>query len=520
MRWIVCALATAPCLAAILLVAPTSTPDSFHYMDVAEQLVQGQGPTTLFLSLDARSVPAPIRLWPPGFPAALAVPLAFGLGSTSAVQLVNALALLSSALAIRVIARECGLQGLWAEVALLACLLHSFVRLVFSRAWSEPLFLAFVLGAVALWLSAWKRRSLGRMATAGLLMGLACTVRFMGLPLALGLIMVTFHPAFFPRELRYRMAGAFGTVATLVAAAVPAATYAATRLWPDLLQRPAAYGLVFGLARRLNQSLASTDGLLAPAGIALLALFASRRVPAGMASGEGVEPRYLSAQLAVGALGAAYLVSILLTLARLQTDPIDGRLLAPVAPLATIWLLARSRFWLVSSSPPGLAVGILLALNALLWVRGAALRQQEETPPPPATAILEAWLDRHASTQTLVVASRGWMLRRPPGAAVLEDGYSEMPPLSPEAAAAFVRRHSERFDRLLLVLGDDTPTTTVALRAEYEAAFGADGWRLTAQFGTPGDGRILLRLDREERSFPLKGPYPNRGWPVLGQTLI
>jgi hypothetical protein len=473
------------------------SPDSVHYLDVAESLRRGLGPVSFLLHLASPGVPSATGLWPDGYPAALSILERLGLDAARAPAVLNAAALVVLALSLRALARLAALPGWLTITAVAAAVAHPALRHVLAHAWSEPLFVALTTATLALLAHGLARGRPAALLAAGAAAGLAFTVRYAGLFLV-----------------GYALAAALGWG---LWAGWPVRRHlgaAARLLVGPLLAAPLAlganlrgYGHAFGLPRlpapdlglalldRGRELLAALDVLPACWGTALLLvalLLAGRTAgPREVPPRPEPAPRLAVAALLVGWL-PWYVGALLLSVARLVTDPIDQRLLSPAIPALVLaaFLLAAPRLRRLAGRPGWLLAGAALGL-ALVGHVDAAVQRRRDPPVLQASPELLAWARARAAPTTLVVASRGWELRSGAGAVVLEDGYPDMAPLEPGAVLAFLEGPGRAFERAALVFdpaGSLPPSRLPSLLAEAARR----GWRLETREELPGATGVTL----------------------------
>ena len=102
---------------------------------------------------------------------------------------------------------------------------------------------------------------------------------------------------------------------------------------------------------------------------------------------------------------------------------------------------------------------------------------------------LEAWIEEHTRPGSLVVAPMGWWVPYQTGRPVLESGYPEQEPLTPDGVEAFLGRFQGRFKAVYLLVQESLPEAR-RLAAEFKRrekipppVFEGKGWRI---FRLPG----------------------------------
>ena len=173
---------------------PGLDPDSASYLGTATALVRGQGyriPIASWSSADSTSA---LGHFPPGYPTAIAVPVALGLSPTNGARLVNAAAaFVSIAVATWFVATVVGLVAAIAT-ALALLVMHAFV-LVHLSVLSEPVFLAsIVCAAVAMHAFSRAHDERSRLAAAGwsgAAAAVAVLVRYAGISVVTAVVLWT-----------------------------------------------------------------------------------------------------------------------------------------------------------------------------------------------------------------------------------------------------------------------------------------------------------------------------------------
>jgi hypothetical protein len=320
--------------AAMAPYGPGMTPDSVHYLSAAENLRRGLGYATSVVPWNG-PFPRPIALWPPLYPAVLAVVTA-AIGATAGPWGLNALLMGVSTWRI---ARAAPLLGA------LAFAIAPAVISVHGYAWSEPLFLLLAILALEGQERLLAEPAPKRLAFAVLFTALACLTRYVGVALVIS--------------------GALALVLAgrrLLALIYAALAVAPLGLW--LLRNRLVTGTLMGdrtgsgrgLPELIREAAGTLGGWLVPVGsLATVALLVLLAVGVVLALRSDFEPR----DLPWIAFGAVYPV-LLLALARtVAFDPLSSRLLVPlVVPLVV--LAARHLDW----HRRGLATAVALLLVA------------------------------------------------------------------------------------------------------------------------------------------------------------
>ncbi|MGH7725073.1 MAG: hypothetical protein ACREOU_06550 [Candidatus Eiseniibacteriota bacterium] len=176
---------------------PAFTTDSEAYLDVARNVLAGEGLVQRIVDYWRPSAPDPLGLWPPLYPLVVA---GFGLTGVPlelAARIVSALAFGAFAIALGRLAHR-ALPPPLALAALFLGVLSPAVAGLSTRAWSEPLYLALLTPALLLFARLLERESGATSARssgpwtaffAGLLLGGAGLARYVSVPaVALGVV--------------------------------------------------------------------------------------------------------------------------------------------------------------------------------------------------------------------------------------------------------------------------------------------------------------------------------------------
>ena len=484
--------------------APTyRSPDSLHYLDVARSLRAGLGPASFHLHLDAPAVPAATGLWPGGYPAALAALEALGAGEAGAPALLNALALALTALAAWWLARLAALPPWLGALATAAALAHPALLHVLSHAWSEPLFVALTCAALALLAQALLRGQPPAALAAGLAAGLASGVRYAGLFLVGHALAASVAWGLAHRWRARRLLAhlALLLVGPLLLAPLAVGANLATYGRPFGLPRLPLADLPGALLDRAHELAAGAAALAGGLGTVLLLL--AVLWPAEAPARDGGAPRDGEPGHGAGAVGDAarravawlagswclwYPAALLASVATILTDPLDLRLLSPVAPALVLTAFAAAAP-LAARHRAGRALAAAGVAAALLLHLDASLQRRRDPPRPELAPALAAAARRLDGPATLFVASRGWALRQEAGVAVLEDGYPDMRALEAPAVFAFLAGPGRGMARAVLVFDPGGTMPAARIAAFLEAAARA-GWRREAS-AEVGEVRLL-----------------------------
>ena len=316
---------------------PGVSPDSVHYMAIAESIVAGRG----YRSYSG----SPSPQWAPAYPSLLAAGPALGVAVAAWARALNVLgfALLIAAvgLALRASARSAGPALLGAAAVAVAPPLH----LVYSFVWTETAFilwLAAFLVAAPRYLATGRRRDLLVLA---LIAGLACLTRYLGVALCAAALVLVAWAREGPDRSRGRHAWLLtavalgplalwlarnlvvsGTVSGLRAASPEPMRVHLTRLVSIALE----WSVPLAISRRLQAAV-----VLAVVVTALVAIVAARRRP-----DDGRGRRLLTLAPALAAC-ACYALAVTLAASAIAIDALDDRLLAPLfVPMVIVAALA------------------------------------------------------------------------------------------------------------------------------------------------------------------------------------
>ena len=395
---------------------PGLDPDAASYLGAAVSVAQGRGyriPIASWRSADSTSA---LAHFPPGYPTALALPIALGATPTHAARGVNAASAFVTIAAAAALVM--GVADMLAGVSLAAALLvMQAVVLVHLSVLSEPLFLA-CLACTLVGMDRFRRvpnesARLGAAACAGLAAAGAVLVRYAGLAAVAAVVLWCAAPPA-PFTVRARRALVAAVPAAVLFGAWVARSYLTSG--PRSLRTLGTYG-DFGETLATGVStvvawlvpLTSDDTLPGRSWIALGLLAAlSFAISRGTRVVRGTPAS--DALAAVATLGVCYVV--VLVASRLLADPgipFDDRILAPLFLLVAIGAaIAIPAWWRVASRfPRGAAAVLLLAwLGAsfraseddVAWVleNGSDFAQAQWTASP-----LLAWARTHAETRPL-----------------------------------------------------------------------------------------------------------------------
>jgi hypothetical protein len=357
------------------------TTDSEAYLDVARNVLAGEGLVQRIVDFWRPAVPDPLGLWPPGYPVAIASAARLGLEPERAARAVSVAAFLAFAVAFHALARRAaGERG--GALALLLALATPRLGHAAVMAWSEMMYLALAttgLLGIARLADEPGRQGRGPVtvaALAGAAIGLATVTRYIGLLLIpFGVVALTMGRA--PARVRW--------VWLLAALPLPA-------LW--LAHNLATFGALAGpglpasdrdVAAILRATGAGMRWGFLPHGLGAHAWTAALAL-AGLAAAVMTAVRLGGAAAIAAAYGLCHLVALVVLRARANFNDIGDRYLAPVDPF--LWLAVAAALaalgrrggrgrWAARGIAVVLAAAALFGLGQTLASRPA---------PPPATA--------------------------------------------------------------------------------------------------------------------------------------
>jgi hypothetical protein len=366
---------------------PGLDPDAVSYLGAAESLVQRGELRVPFARWSMADSTGPLLRFPPGYSAAIALPMRAGLPPVQSARLINALAAFVTAALLVLLVSDATIPfvGFLFGAALLAMpALHE----VHVSVLSEPLFLALT----ALTLDAMVRRP-DRTLLLGLSAALALVARYAGVSLV---VAVTLWSALRPAPIRARVQRALAALAPGVA--VQGLWMLHTRRVgpPDAIRHIGLYG---GFGRSIDEAVGTAASWLVPDPARFTDPLPHRaRIAALVAigliivAGHGVrtltrehraaerprnvtDPRMPTATrlLAASALVVVCYLAVVVV-SRLLADPdipFDQRILSPALVLGTLMGCVASYHWwrATRAVPPKIA----LLGAALLWWSASAL---------------------------------------------------------------------------------------------------------------------------------------------------
>lgn len=321
-------------LVLVAVVAPRVvgfTADSDAYLDVAANLRAGRGLVQSVVDFWRPGVPDPLGMWPPLYPALVALVAACGVPLELAARLVAGAGFVAFAAAFHALAARALGRGLGALVALFAIALPG-VALLGAQAWSESTYLALVTAALALLAGSAGGAPIGRgrAVAAGLALALAALDRHGGMAVALAAVVAAARtPTLRGARLGFALA----------ALALPAAWLARNLFVFGRPFGPALPAAHFGVAQQASVMARALRWELLPApfdaggvsSIALVGVLALGALLALRAGGIG--------RVAVG-LGALHLAVVLAAVSLSAINAPTGRYLAPALPFLALGAIA------------------------------------------------------------------------------------------------------------------------------------------------------------------------------------
>jgi len=395
---------------------PGLDPDAASYLGAAESLARGHGyrvPIANWVTSDTTSA---LSHFPPGYPTAIALPIALGTSPLNAARVTNAVSVfLDIALVTWLVAGTAGISaGIGLALALMA--MPAFVEVHLSVL-SEPLFLSCITAALAAMVSAAQqadeRSTQYRALLAGLAAAAAMLTRYAGAAVVAAVsLWMLLQPGRTTARLR-RAATALAPSALLVGWWFVHVHLTGT------VRAIRSFGAYGGIQETLRMGAATIVAWLVPLmsdqtlpGRAWIALAMIAAIAWLVRRGARLARHFPSGMLlgAAGMLAVCY-VAVLLA-SRLLADPyipFDNRMLAPLFVLVAIVVaVAMSASWRDSRMPLRVvcAVGLLAWLGASLtvttdeisWVldNGQDLDQQQWRASP-----LLAWARLNAPDRPL-----------------------------------------------------------------------------------------------------------------------
>ena len=366
------------------------SPDSVTYLRAADDLAHLRAPTNV--------IGEPLDLWPPLYPAALAVVIAATpLEPTAAARLLAALLMPVTAALTTALAVRCGASARWA-LASGALALVGAGLVVASSALSEQLFGVFVL-ATLLALVAVDDDRLARAAAAGVLAGAAVLTR------TLGIVLVAAGAASLLLARCRRAALVFTAVAVLGPIGwVIRNLVVFDEIMPTVDRSRSLGTTVVDLLRGVGQLLAPSPGL---SGVDVLAGVAGVALVGVLVVRSWSRPATRPVALFVVLFPAALVVAE----TRVGLDPISNRLLAPVwAPLLVLGAVELSRHALARWAYAFAAAWVLLlglfCVDRVLDLTGDGVGFSAEAWDDSAVVASVRDLD----PDTIVISNSPWAL--------------------------------------------------------------------------------------------------------------
>ena len=357
------------------------TTDSESYLDVARNLAAGGGLVQRVVDFWRPTWPDPLGLWPPLYPAAIALASRLGIDFERAARLVPLVGLAVFALAYHALARRVlSPAGAWLALAL--TLFTPGVGRAAVTAWSEMPFLALATGALLALAArvgadpdAAARRPVAGALAGGLLAGLAALTRYVGW------LLVPFGAA----VLVACRASRREVLAWLAAAALP------PLLWT--LHNLAAFG------RALGPGLPPSD--IGPAAVAAATLralrwgwlprpLAANGVVAslaliGLGLGVLLAARRRGAKALPGLFAVTYLAGLLAARSAVAVNEVGDRYLTPAYPF--LWLGALAGLALAAGRSRAMRRAVRIGGAALGLAAAAGFATAMAVPAPSAEAL-------------------------------------------------------------------------------------------------------------------------------------
>jgi hypothetical protein len=338
------------------------------YIDMGRHIARGDGiVSTIYFPSHIPKFPSPIALWPPLYPAAIAILLALGIDAAIASRLISIAAFGVTVGLVWLIGTDVFGEGVGTIAALLLMAWPSVTGIA-AMALSENLFIMFltlsVWFTVRLLRNEAAPRASGLAAAGGLAMSAAALTRYPGLAvmaIAAGLLLLDFRAV--PWRSRLKpvaiwsiCAGALPVLLLLRNRLVTGAfmgrgrppddqgviyhmTYAAKTLVTDglkLLWRLLVIPEAFGLDSRVMVFV-----VLAAVGLLFFGLVRSRRMRRDLLEGFGVLTASPGCRFVV-AVGTGYWVVMVVVRSMTAFEPLNTRMLMPAYPLVLICLVAAS----------------------------------------------------------------------------------------------------------------------------------------------------------------------------------
>jgi hypothetical protein len=353
---------------------PGLDPDAMAYVGAATSFVkQGQMrvPTAEWDRPDSTST---LSLWPPGFPAAIALPVYLGASPIQSARWINILS--AAVVAGTIVILVAGPLGLWAGV--IAATTVFATQAVFDThisVLSEPLFMALMVLLLATMVYARDRLMLLSALATALVM-----VRYAGAAGALAAVAWTLLDSRRDRRTRARRA----IVVALLPIVAMTIWFTRTAIAPDRHATP-RLGVYGDWGTTLSQARDTFAEWLAPliadgmvqrlvALLVAIALAGFIITAASDTAGNRLRQLRVSGVAtilgATSLMGACYILVVLASRAFVGgTIPLDGRILAPLFLLIEIAVVAAIGYWWRAYHAP---VHITIAVLGLIWLAAAA----------------------------------------------------------------------------------------------------------------------------------------------------
>jgi uncharacterized membrane protein (UPF0136 family) len=475
-------------ITAVVMAIPTIyfgfSPDSGHLIDIAENLSQGRGLTTYYLSADSGAVPSGDLLWPPLYPVVLAIFLKLGMGAGLACRLINILSFMAVTAFIFVVG-EAYKPKLLSGLALGLWLLTAVNLLIANYAWSEPLFLAL---AALLFAFVFRMVKSGRFGflnflVLGIIAALATLCRFIGITLLVPIVYLGLRIS----------AGSRFNIGRALAKIAAASTGFALLLLPYMLYRAsrtegtvlpphpeASLSVVHNLVQLINAVVTDFAFVFVIVGILFFLLNGFKR--GGLVS--SLRGTFDTFTITISIWIVSYIGLMLIITSIIGIDEMNTRFVSPVYPFAVLILA----YFMVNLLGEGLSVeritgrgliilSVALVIGSLHLAKDEYKKLKEDSSRRSEDGYthLMNWIESSTSPDDLFIGDWIWEVRFRTGRVVLESVHPPKPELTPSNVAAFLKRHGSRFATIYYVY-EATPEQNAIDNVVRE--FGREGMKL------------------------------------------
>lgn len=429
------------------------SPDSVHYLDIAQSIANGEGVTTYHLNLDSKTVPDRAVPWPPLYPLLLSIPLILGSTPMLAAVCITIIVNLTISLFLFLTIRRktnwiIGIIGLVIYI-LFQPNFHSW-----DFAWSEGTFTLFLVVYFYIfdrkYYADWRYLIL-----LGLISSLAALTRYAGLTL------VGF-------SIGYLLIEGITTKLRLRAISIRVFMYfigcAPLALWcaRNLLLTNKLFGfsypqvnndwlLVTKAAFWENAHILKQMGWPVMVTIALFLYFAFMRLI--LKKRVGLKHHAEVDIVSIAGFMCLYVLFIVRSVVKTPIDPIGYRYFEVLIPLYIILLLLVIN--LVIAHLNGYLRGAILVLILVMVLNNisvsALVNPAKVNPHNQGMSDFELWLVDNTTKSDLLIGRGIWDLRLSTKRIVLESGYPHVPELDPNAVYDFINKNDNYFDRYLLI---------------------------------------------------------------------